>query len=106
MEEINLPVTMQPRPVKSLMLLPVMQNFAGGSPPPMRVCPSSSCPTVPLWPPDAVSPKQQVELLHGNGLELTRLARVSAKIAMIFILNIDELGSQRVRGKEYIAASK
>jgi hypothetical protein len=53
---------MQPRPWLSLMLVFVIQNFAGGSPPPMRVCPSSSWPTVPLCPPVAVRWKQQVEV--------------------------------------------
>jgi hypothetical protein len=79
-------VTIQPRPEESLIDVPVMQNCAGGNPPPIRVCPSSSCPTVPLWPPEAVSPKQQVELLHGKGFEFTMLATVRTRRVEGFIL--------------------
>jgi hypothetical protein len=40
--KVNLPVTMHPRPSESLIPNPVMQNVGGGSPPPIRVCPSLS----------------------------------------------------------------
>lgn len=59
------PVTMQPRPVESVMLVPFMQKYDGGSPPPIRACPSSSCPTVPSCPPEAVSVKQQAGFVPG-----------------------------------------
>lgn len=67
-----------PKPSESLILVPVTQKVEGGSPPPIRVCPSSSWPTVPLCPPDAVSPKQQVELVHGKGLDFAMPARVKS----------------------------
>jgi hypothetical protein len=65
-------VMIHPRPALSLMLVPVRQNLDGASPPPILVCPSSSRPIVPLCPPVAVSPKQQVEL---QGEAVTAVAR-------------------------------
>jgi len=65
----------QPRPAESSIVVPLMQNSAGARPPPIRVCPSSSWQTVPVWPPDAVSPKQQVEE-HWD--ELTPVAKARA----------------------------
>jgi hypothetical protein len=81
-----LPVTMQPRPAESTMLVRVMQNWDGGSPPPMRACPSSSCPTVPACPPEAVRVKQQVEFVQDIGLDLATIARTRMRKLKFFMM--------------------
>lgn len=81
-----MPVTMQPRPAESTMLVPVMQNCDGGSPPPMRACPSSSYPTVPACPPEAVRVKQQVEFVHEIGLDLATVARTRMRKLKFFMM--------------------
>jgi hypothetical protein len=83
---IDLPETMQPRPAESMMLVPVMQNCDGCSPPLMRACPSSSCPTVPACPPEAVSVKQQVEFVHEMGLDFATVARARMRKLKLFMM--------------------
>src|ERR1700750_266172 len=83
---LYLPVMMQPRPWLSLMLVFVIQNLAGGSPPPILVWPSSSCPTVPLWPPEAVRWKQHVEV---QGLALAAIA-IASRIATYFMIGREQ----------------
>lgn len=52
-------VRIHPRPLESVMAPLEIQNEAADPPRPMRFCPSESCPTAPLAPPDAVKVKQQ-----------------------------------------------
>jgi hypothetical protein len=76
---------MQPRPSESSMDVSVMQNFAGARPPPMRACPSSSWPTVPFWPPDAVRPKQQFVV---QGVDVTAVAKARASRVKTFMMRL------------------
>lgn len=70
-------MTIHPRPSESLIPNTVMQNVECGSPPPIRVCPSLSWPTVLLSPFDAVSPKQEAEFVHGKGLDFAMPSRMN-----------------------------
>jgi hypothetical protein len=45
---------------------------------------------VPFWPPYASRPKQQVELVQGKGLALTRFARVKTKTVVVFMADEEE----------------
>jgi hypothetical protein len=68
------------------MPVPVIQNFEGDNPPPIRLCPSSSCPIVPFSPPTAARPKQQVELVQRKGLEVAMPARAKIGRGKLFMM--------------------
>lgn len=58
----TLPVRIHPEPESSVMAPPLIEKLEGARPPPILICPSSSCPREPDCPPEAVIPNQHDDL--------------------------------------------